>query len=61
MDTVYVCTGGCGAQISQEQYNKGLTQCGAQGCQHHGIQFEKRMKCGKCGQLYREGEEHEHK
>ena len=38
---VYVCTGGCGAVISQEQFDKGLQACGADGCDHKGIPFEK--------------------
>ncbi len=59
-EVIYICTGGCGAVISQEQHEGGLTACGAQGCQHHGIRFEKRMKCGECGELYKEGEAHEH-
>ena len=55
---VYVCTGGCGAVISQEQYDGGLQACGADGCDHKGILFEKRMKCEKCGNLYKVAEEY---
>lgn len=55
---VYVCTGGCGAVISQSQYDEGLTACGADGCAHHGKTFEKRIKCASCGSLYKEGEVH---
>ena len=59
MDThVYVCTGGCGAVISQEQYDAGLQSCGADGCDHKDQAFEKRMKCAHCQGLYKEGEEH---
>lgn len=56
--TVHTCTGGCGAVITQEQYDQGLTACGAQGCNHHGQPFEKRIKCGSCGVLHKEGETH---
>ncbi len=56
--TVYICTGGCGAVISQEQFDGGLTACGTEGCPHKGHTFEKRMKCEKCGALYMEGEQH---
>lgn len=59
MDTqVYVCTGGCGAVISQEQYDGGLQACGADHCDHKDQAFEKRMKCAKCQEVYKEGEEH---
>ena len=56
--TVYICTGGCGAVISSEQYDNGLQACGAEGCTHKGHAFEKRMKCAKCGALYNEGKQH---
>lgn len=57
-DTIYICTGGCGAVISEEQYEEGLTKCGADGCTHHGVPFEKRLKCDKCGELYKEDVDH---
>ena len=40
---VYICTGGCGAEISEEQYKAGLTKCGAEGCSHKGKPFEERV------------------
>jgi hypothetical protein len=57
-EAVYICTGGCGAVISQKQFDEGLQACGAEGCPHKGHAFEKRMKCSKCGALYIEGEQH---
>ena len=57
---VYVCTGGCGAIIPQEQYDGGLTKCGADGCRHHGQPFEKRMKCTICDKLFTEDQAHNH-
>ena len=59
-EVVYICSGGCGAVISQEQYNQGLIVCGTEGCPHHGQPFEKRMKCSICGAIYKEGEPHSH-
>ncbi len=56
---VYICTGGCGAVISQEQYDNGLQSCGTEGCPHKGHAFEKRMKCARCGASYKEDEHHE--
>ncbi len=40
----YFCTGSCGAQITQEQYDKGLTQCGAKSCNFYGKPFKKIAK-----------------
>lgn len=56
--TVYVCTGGCGGEIIQEQYDQGLTRCGTKGCSRDGQPFDKRLKCASCGALYEEGETH---
>ena len=57
--TVYICTGTCKAEISEEEYKKGLTKCGApQGCTHLGHAFEKRLKCNQCGEVYKVGENH---
>ena len=59
MDTpVYICTGQCGAVINQKQFDDGLQACGADGCDHKGIPFEKRMKCTQCGKLYKETGQH---
>lgn len=57
---VYICTGGCGAIITQEQYDEGLTKCGAKGCLHHGHPFEKRLKCADCGKIFLENQTHKH-
>jgi hypothetical protein len=43
-ETVYVCTGTCKAEITQDQYDGGLTKCGAADCSMHGQPFEKRHK-----------------
>ena len=57
---VYVCTGTCKAEISEEQYNKGLIKCGTKDCSLFGHNFEKRLKCHVCGATYKEGEQHFH-
>ncbi len=57
---VYVCTGTCKAEISEEDYKNGLTKCGTESCSLYGHQFQKMKKCGQCGQLYTEGELHQH-
>lgn len=57
---VYVCIGTCKAEISEEEYLGGLTQCGTEGCTMYGHTFEERMKCATCGQVYKVGEEHSH-
>lgn len=57
---VYICTGTCKAEISEEEYKKGLTKCGTKGCSHFGHKFEKRRKCHVCGEYYKKGEIHKH-
>lgn len=37
----YVCEGSCHAQITQEQYDKGLTKCGDKECTLYGKPFKK--------------------
>lgn len=59
-DVVYICTGGCGAVISKEQYDGGLTMCGTKGCKNKGIEFEKRLKCSDCQAIYEEATTHSH-
>lgn len=58
---VYTCAGSCKAEIAEEEYNKGLTKCGAQGCNHFGQAFEKKKKCQICGVYYKEEETHTHR
>ena len=57
---VYVCTGTCKAEISEEQYKGGLTKCGTDGCTMKGHNFEKRTKCGICGKVFKEDVQHSH-
>lgn len=56
--TVWVCTGGCGAKTSQEQYEAGEKTCGSPACANYGKPFEKRSECQACTALMREDEEH---
>lgn len=58
--TVYVCTGACQAEITQEQYDAGLTSCGAENCDKKGVPFEKRLKCENCGTVYPPDQIHQH-
>lgn len=43
MDTgatkTYICSGTCGAHITEEEYNNGLTACGTEGCTMKGHTF----------------------
>lgn len=57
---VYVCEGTCGAKISEEEYNKGLTACGADGCTLQGHAFTKMYECSECGKISREDKPHPH-
>ena len=59
-EKIYICTGGCGAVITKEQFDNGLTKCGTEGCKNKGIEFEKRLKCSDCGVIYQEQASHQH-
>lgn len=58
--TVHVCAGTCHAIVSQEDYEKGITRCGTEGCTCQGMEFEEAVKCGHCGKIYKKDEKHEH-
>lgn len=57
---VYICTGTCGAKISEEQFKNGLTKCGTKSCNMYGHSFKQMIECGVCGKVYAPGEEHTH-
>lgn len=57
---VYICTGGCKAEITPERYSQGLTKCGAGDCSKKGVPFEKRLKCETCGEIFPEDQIHQH-
>ena len=43
-DIAYVCEGTCQAQITQKQYDRGLTKCGTKSCTFYGKPFKKVTK-----------------
>ncbi|MBI3980672.1 hypothetical protein HY345_01620 [Candidatus Microgenomates bacterium] len=57
---VYVCTGTCQAEVTEEQYQSGIVKCGTGGCTMEGHTFEERRKCSVCGQTYKPEETHSH-
>ena len=56
----YVCTGGCGGSVTEEEYNSDNTVCGTLTCPKHGQPFEKKIYCVVCGQELTAGEVHQH-
>lgn len=40
-EIAYICEGSCHAQITQKQYDEGLTKCGAKECNLYGKLFKK--------------------
>ena len=58
METVYVCTGGCGGEVSESDYEGGKNICGAEKCPKFHQPFEKRLVCPQCEAKTVEGEEH---
>lgn len=43
-EVTYICEGSCQAQITQKQYDEGLTKCGAKDCTLYGKPFKKLSK-----------------
>ena len=41
VETRYFCNGTCGAVITQEQFDGGLTKCGTKDCSLENHEFEK--------------------
>ncbi len=60
MQTIYICTGGCGGTVTADEYATGKTTCGAASCPHFGKPFETRQECETCGALVKPGEPHGH-
>jgi len=58
MSVRFVCNGGCGGSVSEEEFGGGKTACGTEGCASHGQSFEKRLVCDHCGGQSSDGEEH---
>lgn len=56
----YVCLGSCQAQISEEDYKKGLTACGNDSCNLKEQPLVKGSKCAACGKNYAESQMHQH-
>ena len=55
---IYVCTGGCGGRVTEEEYRAGKTTCGAATCAKHGQPFTRMLVCAVCGVEYAEGAAH---
>jgi len=53
----YFCEGGCGGSVSEEEFEKGKTTCGASTCPDHGKPFIRKHQCPKCEKWLKE-EEH---
>ncbi|MEX0616350.1 MAG: hypothetical protein WD231_00890 [Candidatus Woykebacteria bacterium] len=60
VETRYFCTGTCGAVITEEQYNNGLTHCGTNTCTMHKEPFEKGLYCTTCQKRVSEAEKDQH-
>lgn len=52
----YVCLGTCQAVVSEEQYNNGLTKCGAADCTMHGQPLVPGKKSDLTGKNIQTGE-----
>jgi len=43
-----VCLGECAARVSEEEYQKGKTRCGAKNCSNKGKPFQKETNACQC-------------
>jgi hypothetical protein len=50
--TIYVCTGGCGGRVTEEEYRAGKTTCGAATCAKHEQPFTRMHVCDTCDAEY---------
>ena len=60
LEIKYICTGGCGGEVTEEAYKAGKTTCGDPNCLKFGQPFEKRVHCKECGQDAPEEQDHRH-
>lgn len=60
VETRYFCTGTCGAVVTQEQYDQGLTKCGDESCNMHDKPFERGLFCVSCEKRIGEEEKDQH-
>ena len=56
---VFVCTGSCGGVVSENDFKKGKSTCGADHCERFGKPLVPRILCPECGDTYQEGTKHE--
>lgn len=55
MAKVFVCKGACGAVVTIEKYEQGLTKCGAKHCDQHGKPFQPIEQCPDCSVKFASG------
>lgn len=56
----YVCTGGCGGEVTEEELEAGKNKCTTKGCPHQGEELEKAKYCTKCEAYLSPEEDHAH-
>ncbi len=56
----YICSGTCGAVLTEEEYGRSKRICGTPGCDHEGKPFVRAEVCPVDGAIVRPGEPHEH-
>jgi hypothetical protein len=56
--TQYVCTGSCGAEVTEEEFLNGKTTCTDETCDQYGEPLEKMMYCAACDEYFTQESEH---
>ena len=54
----YVCEGGCGGMVTEEEFKAGKNKCGAPDCPNHEKPFVRKGYCTQCKATFPEGTEH---
>ena len=60
MEHRWICTGTCGATLTEEQYQASKRICSEPVCTHNGKPFVRAEVCAGCGEVLMPGERHEH-
>jgi hypothetical protein len=58
--THYGCSGSCGGQVTEEQFNAGKKTCGDKNCERFGKPLEKMSYCAACDEHYTKDAAHMH-
>lgn len=56
----YGCTGSCGMEVTEEQFNAGKTKCLDKSCNRYGELLEKMAYCSVCDEYHTQSSAGQH-